>query len=129
MRTADAFLHTASGSHHLRLRLANRWWNRLRGLMLAPALPAAQAGQTCEGLILMPCNSVHGMWLRQRLDIVYLGPSPNAQPHCWPVLRLAHLKPWGISAHRGSRHTLELPAGAIDVLGVRPGDLLELRHA
>lgn len=126
MRTADALLHTSSGSHRLRLRLANHWWSRLRGLMFARALKGPQADQACEGLMLMPCNSVHGMWLRQSLDIAYLG--SGEQPNCWRVLRLTHLKPWTFSAHWRSRHTLELPAGAISALGVRVGDELELRH-
>jgi uncharacterized membrane protein (UPF0127 family) len=127
MRSADALLHTGSGSHRLRLRLANRWWQRLRGLMFAPDLQAPHIGQACEGLLLMPCNSVHGMCLRQRLDLVYLGASE--QPSCWKVLRLAQLKPWAFSVHWSSRHTLELPAGAIMAFGVRVGDVLELRGA
>lgn len=120
-------MHTGSGSHRLHLRLANRWWSRLRGLMFSAPLPAVLTGQPCEGLLLMPCNSVHGMWLRQHLDIVYLGASEP--PNCWRVLGLARLKPRGFSTHWGSRHALELPAGAINALGVRVGDQLELLHA
>jgi uncharacterized membrane protein (UPF0127 family) len=139
METRAALLHSATGSHRLRLCLARFWWQRLRGLMFAPRLPApwrtgASHAPTCGGLLLMPCQSVHGFGLREALDIAYLGPCPQAGgpagPNVprWRVIRVAQLSPWAVSAEWGSQHTLELPDGAIDFMGLRAGDVLELLH-
>lgn len=105
-------LHTASGTHPLEIALADGFWSRLRGLMLAPPLaPSA-------GLLLTRCASVHCAFMRQAIDVVYLD-ADGVVLACVP-----RLKPWRASAHRGARHTLELAAGAIDRLGIRPGDRL-----
>jgi len=105
-------LHTATGAHPLRIALADGFWSRLRGLMLAPPLaPSA-------GLLLTRCASVHCAFMRQAIDVVYLD-ADGVVLACVPRLR-----PWRASAHRGARHTLELAAGAIDRLGIRPGDRL-----
>jgi uncharacterized membrane protein (UPF0127 family) len=105
-------LHTASGAHPLRVGLADGFWRRLRGLMLAPPL-ALDAG-----LLLTGCGSVHCAFMRQAIDVVYLDAAGT-------VLRcVPHLRPWRASIGRGARHTLELAAGAIERLGIRPGDRL-----
>jgi len=112
MTDRTILLHTASGAHPLEIALADGFWSRLRGLMLAPPLaPSA-------GLLLTRCASVHCAFMRQAIDVVYLD-ADGVVLACVP-----RLKPWRASAHRGARHTLELAAGAIDRLGIRPGDLL-----
>jgi uncharacterized membrane protein (UPF0127 family) len=106
-------LHTASGAHPLRVALADGFWTRLRGLMLAaPLAPDA-------GLLLTRCASVHCAFMRQAIDVVYLD-AAGVVVKCVP-----RLKPWRASAGHGARHTLELAAGAIERLGIRPGDRLE----
>jgi uncharacterized membrane protein (UPF0127 family) len=112
MTDRTILLHTASGAHPLDIALADGFWSRLRGLMLAPPLaPSA-------GLLLTRCASVHCAFMRQAIDVVYLD-ADGVVLACVP-----RLKPWRASAHRGARHTLELAAGAIDRLGIRPGDRL-----
>jgi uncharacterized membrane protein (UPF0127 family) len=112
MTDRTILLHTASGAHPLEIALADGFWSRLRGLMLAPPLaPSA-------GLLLTRCASVHCAFMRQAIDVVYLD-ADGVVLACVPRLR-----PWRASAHRGARHTLELAAGAIDRLGIRPGDRL-----
>jgi len=112
MTDRTILLHTASGAHPLEIALADGFWSRLRGLMLAPPLaPSA-------GLLLTRCASVHCAFMRQAIDVVYLD-TDGVVLACVPRLR-----PWRASAHRGARHTLELAAGAIDRLGIRPGDRL-----
>jgi uncharacterized membrane protein (UPF0127 family) len=107
------FLHTVSGAHPLRVALADGFWTRLRGLMLAPPL-APDAG-----LLLTRCASVHCAFMRQAIDVLYLNAGGTVLK-CVPAL-----KPWRASAGPGARHTLELAAGAIARLGVKPGDRFE----
>jgi uncharacterized membrane protein (UPF0127 family) len=112
MTDRTILLHTASGAHPLDIALADGFWSRLRGLMLAaPLAPDA-------GLLLTRCASVHCAFMRQAIDVVYLD-ADGVVLGCVPRLR-----PWRASARRGARHTLELAAGAIERLGIRPGDRL-----
>lgn len=116
MNERPILLHTASGAHPLRVALADGFLTRLRGLMLAPPL-APDAG-----LLLTRCASVHCAFMRQAIDVVYLD-TAGAVVKCVP-----RVKPWRASAadpRTGARHTLELAAGAIGRLGIRPGDRLE----
>jgi len=116
MNERPILLHTASGAHPLRVALANGFLTRLRGLMLAPPL-APDAG-----LLLTRCASVHCAFMRQAIDVVYLD-AAGAVVKCVP-----RVKPWRASAadpRSGARHTLELAAGAIERLGIQPGDRLE----
>ncbi|WP_305825412.1 DUF192 domain-containing protein [Massilia brevitalea] len=116
MNERPILLHTASGAHPLRVALADGFLTRLRGLMLAPPL-APDAG-----LLLTRCASVHCAFMRQAIDVVYLD-AAGAVLKCVP-----RVKPWRASAadpRSGARHTLELAAGAIERLGVKPGDRFE----
>ena len=116
MNARPILLHTASGAHPLRVALADGFLTRLRGLMLAPPL-ALDAG-----LLLTRCASVHCAFMRQAIDVLYLDAN-GAVLKCVP-----RVKPWRASAadpRSGARHTLELAAGAIERLGVKPGDRLE----
>lgn len=113
-----AVLHTTTGRHPLRLRLADRFGSRARGLMLAPPLPDGQ------GLLLQRCASVHTAFMRAAIDVVYLD-ARGVVLRCVPGLR-----PWRLSIARtgpggGARHTLELSAGSVARLGLRPGDRLD----
>lgn len=115
MSDSPILLHTAGGVHPLRVKLADGFLSRLRGLMLAPPL-APDAG-----LLLTRCASVHCAFMRQAIDVVYLD-AAGVVRKCVP-----RLQPWRASAagKSGARHTLELAAGAIERLGVKPGDRLE----
>ena len=116
MNQRPILLHTASGAHPLRVALADGFLTRLRGLMLAPPL-APDAG-----LLLTRFASVHCAFMRQAIDVVYLD-AAGAVLKCVP-----RVKPWRASAadpRSGARHTLELAAGAIERLGVKPGDRFE----
>jgi len=48
------------------VRVAERWWFRLRGMIGHPE-PARG-----EGLLIRPCEGVHMHWMRYPLDIVFL---------------------------------------------------------
>src|SRR5437879_5149366 len=64
--TGNCTLVTASGAHRLDVRLANNILTRFWGLMLRGALRPTQ------GLLLTPCFSVHGAFMRYPIDVVYL---------------------------------------------------------
>lgn len=118
-----ATLHTRSGAHPLQLKLADHFGARLHGLMGAAPLAAQQ------GLWLSPCSSVHGLFLRQGLDLLFLGAAQRqGATQVYPVQHTAHLRPWGAKAHFGSRHTLELPAGSLAAMQVQPGDTVVLHR-
>ena len=113
-------LTTRSGKRSLSIRVANHFFSRLRGLMLAPPLLHDQ------GLLITRCRSVHTGFMRAAIDVVYLD-QDGVVTECD-----ANLRPWrgSRSGKRGidgirpgrARHTLELAAGSIERLQIRPGD-------
>ena len=119
---ALAILRTASGRHHLSLRVANEFFGRLRGLILAPPL------QADHGLLLTRCNSVHTCFMRDGVDVVYLD-GRGVVTKCVP-----DLQPWRASTaylrlpphvrRPLAVHVLELAPGTIQRLNVGPGSRL-----
>ncbi len=111
-------LHTASGAHPLDLRLANTFLSHFYGLMLRKAL------QPDQGLLITRCPSVHSLFMRFAIDVIYLDRS-GLVTRCTP-----HLKPWRASAGRSrltghaTAHALELPAGSIQRLHIETGNRL-----
>lgn len=95
-------------------RLANSFWTRFKGLMGKPSLPAG------EGLIIVPCNSVHCFGMKFAIDVLYLSRAGE-------VLRVASdMLPGSIGPLvKGARAVLELPAGTAEAAGVKAGDRLE----
>jgi uncharacterized membrane protein (UPF0127 family) len=85
---------------------------RARGLLFRRVLP--------EALLLRPCTSVHGAWMRVPLDVALLSAD----------LRVVHtqvLRPWGMTApRRGVTQVLEAPAGSFARWGLRPDSQVAL---
>jgi len=96
-----------------RVRLADSFWRRFRGLMLSPQLAAD------EGLLLLGCGSIHMLFMRFPIDAVFLDRAHT-------VLRVARaLRPWiGTAVCPGACACLELAAGAAADLG--EGDRLRI---
>ena len=111
-------LHTASGAHPLDLRLANTFFSRFLGLLLRTALRPDQ------GLPITRCPSVHSLFMRFAIDVIYLDQS-GLVTRC-----TSRLKPWRASAGRSrlaghaTAHALELPAGSIQRLHIETGSRL-----
>ncbi|MFY9115304.1 MAG: DUF192 domain-containing protein [Dethiobacteria bacterium] len=102
------------------IRLANviparTFFQRLRGLMFTKELPAGKV------LMITPCRSVHTFFMRYPIDILFLDRNLRVVEAC-PVLKPNRLSPIVKEAH----HVLELPAGTIDRLKIRPGDQLKI---
>lgn len=81
--------------------LADRWYLRLRGLLLRAPLRAG------EGLLIVPCNSVHTLGMRYALDLLFLDRAGRV------VGWRADVKPWRGAWCRGAHSTLEMPAGSL----------------
>jgi uncharacterized membrane protein (UPF0127 family) len=93
----------------LRLRVANGFWARLRGLMWS------NGPNLGEAMLLRHCASVHTCFLFEPLDVAYLDNDGI-------VVRLVpKLLPWRVSCCRTAAHTLELQRGAIAAFGLSVG--------
>ena len=97
------------------VRHADRTWSRVVGLLGRRSLAED------EGLLLTPCTSIHTLFMRFPIDILYL----NREHAVVKVVK--DLQPFRVSAClRGAHSILELPTGAIDASGTQVGDRLAL---
>ena len=101
-----------------RIGVADGWWARLRGLLGRPA-PAEG-----EGLLLVPCRSVHMFGMRGALDVAFVDPDGT-------VIAAYHALPPGGRTrwHRRAHAALELPPGTLRRTDTREGDRLAWRGA
>ena len=100
--------------------MADTFWRRLVGLM-----GKAELGDN-SGLILTPCNSVHTMFMRFPIDVIFLN-------HKLEILLIKQdLRPWSISPIvAGAQYVLEVNAGKAlegrtevgDTIDFLPGDI------
>ena len=94
----------------LEIELADNFLKRLCGLMFRRRLEIGR------GLLLTPCNSVHMLFMRFAIDVIYLD-----ENFCIKKI-VRDLTPWlGLSACFGARSALELPSGEADRLNLRVG--------
>jgi len=101
-----------------RARLADGFFQRFRGLMLSPPLKEG------EGLLLVPCNQIHMMFMRFPIDAVFLSNQNE-------VVTVYHsLTPWfGFSKwHREAEKVLEIPAGLAKKMKLQNGDRLSIEN-
>jgi uncharacterized membrane protein (UPF0127 family) len=96
-----------------RLAVAERWWQRLRGLLGRRALDDGEA------LLLAPCRGVHMLGMRFAIDVAFVtrdGKVVAVYPALAPGTRTRmHRDAWG---------ALELAAGALATSGTVIGDRL-----
>ena len=101
-------------SVRLSIRRAERWPDRLRGLLGAP--PPAPG----HALLITPCASVHTAFMRYPIDVVFVD-------HRGRILKVVSaLPPWRATACLWARHTLELAAGEARRIGLAPGMEIDL---
>lgn len=96
-----------------RVRMADRWWLRLKGLLGAPPLEKG------EGLVITPCRAVHMVGMRRALDVLFLDRE----------MRVVALHPGLLPGSRTrwnplALHAVELPEGMVEATGTRCGDRL-----
>ena len=73
-----------------------------------------------EGLLLKPCGSVHTLFMRFPIDVVFLDRELSVL-----AVRPA-VPPWRTAGARGAKVALELAAGEAMRLGIEPGLRLRL---
>jgi uncharacterized membrane protein (UPF0127 family) len=94
-------------------RVADRFWPRLIGLMLARPLPPG------AGLMIVPCSSIHTQFMHFPIDVLYV----NNEDVIVGIDR--NLLPWRIGRfYKEVHYVVELPAGGAEVCQV--GDKLEI---
>ncbi len=100
-------------SSALQISQARGFWSRFKGLMLTRELAPGRA------LLITRCPSVHTMFMRYPLDIVFVDAG-------WVVVRIAtHVRPWRASwGGPRAAHALELANGVARDLGIGVGDRL-----
>ncbi len=114
-----AYLHvrnvTRDADLGQKVRVASSFMRRAVGLLSASSLG------TGEGLWISPCSSVHTLFMRFPIDILFLDSEGL-------VLDGSTVVPWRISTWvRRSRGVLEIPAGTIKKTGTRVGDRIEMK--
>ena len=95
------------------IEVARSHWQRMRGLLGRDGLPTG-GGMRFDGT-----SSIHMAFMRFPIDVLYLDRRGR-------TVKLVHdLKPWRLSAARGAKVTIELPAGTLRALDIRAGDQIE----
>jgi len=95
------------------VKLANTFWQRLKGLLGTRLLPLGQ------GLIIKPCNSVHTFGMGYPIDVLFVDGN-----HC--IIKIVeNMLPSKMSMSSGSQYVVELPAGTAHRTACCVGDILE----
>ncbi|WP_443111076.1 DUF192 domain-containing protein [Bremerella sp. P1] len=96
-----------------RLHLATSFWRRFRGLQLSPPLPVD------EGLLLVPCRSVHTQFMRFAIDIYFFSASGEV------LSRKLNARPWvSVAADRSASFAIETSTREFPLLEVGQNILL-----
>jgi uncharacterized membrane protein (UPF0127 family) len=104
------FLRTKS--NRVKIYVADRFFTRLRGLI-------GHELKEDEGLLLIPCNQIHSMFMSYPIDVVYL--SEERQ-----VIRIDRgMRPWSLGPRiKDCRFILELRGGSVQRYGLTVGSNL-----
>jgi len=97
-----------------RIEVASSFWARFRGLMGRKSLAEG------EGLLLVPCSSIHCLGMKFAIDAIFLDKE-------YRVVDIhPNMKPGAIASHRNAHSILELKAGEADSHQVQIGERLKL---
>jgi uncharacterized membrane protein (UPF0127 family) len=103
--------------------LIERVWRADTMLARAMGLLGRPPLRPSEGMMIMPCSSIHTFGMRYELDVVFMDVANK-------VVRVIHgLGKWRIAVSPRAKWTLELPAGEAERLHIRMGDELKWRRA
>ena len=97
-------------------RVADNLWTRMRGLI------GSQPLEPGEGLVILPCKSIHTHFMGFAIDVLYVNKAHEVvgDDHAMPPWRFGRI-------HRHARFVIELPAGALRSTGTQPGDQLQVQ--
>jgi len=92
------------------LEVAERTFERMRGLLGRPGLAPG------SGLLIADCGHVHSFFMKFAIDLIWIDDQ-------WRVVKLARrVPPWRFSGAWRASRVVELPAGALDGMGLAVGD-------
>lgn len=98
------------------LAVARSFFHRLMGLMGKKSLGKS------EGLMLIPCNSIHTCFMKFPIDVVFLNIDHKV------IFMKKSVKSWRfINVVRKSYAVIEMPEGTIENKKISAGDLLILK--
>lgn len=110
MKSVRVFQDGSGVSVGSKVRVADSWWGRLRGLL---ARPPVRPG---EGLLLIGCGSVHTVGMTYPIDVAFLDVDGTVVRH------ITRLDPYRVKLGGPEAvHALELPAGRLEDTGTVPG--------
>jgi len=96
-----------------RASLAAKMLERMKGLLGRTSLPEG------EGLVIIPCTSIHTFWMRFAIDAVFFDRTKRV------VSVYKGLKPFRASSwHPMAAGVIEVPAGTAGKAGIEAGDQL-----
>ncbi len=96
-------------------RMANTFFSRLVGLLNRNSLKKSEA------LILTPSNSIHSLFMRFTIDVIFLDKTGKV------TALLPSFKPFRLSPiYFNSRSTIELPEHTLDLTQTRVGDIIQI---
>jgi uncharacterized membrane protein (UPF0127 family) len=104
-----------------RVELADSFFSKFLGLMGRRALDSG------SGLYLTGTNSIHMLFMRFAIDVLFVGAPRDDGAR--PVVALkSNLRPWSgvVWWVRGARGAIELPAGTLAESGLRVGEYVTL---
>jgi uncharacterized membrane protein (UPF0127 family) len=106
------------------LEVASSFWGKFMGLMGRPTMPDG------AGLWLGGTNNIHMMFMRFRMDAVFLSKADASGSRRVVALRRA-MRPWTgvVWFARGADGVIELPAGVIEATDTAIGDEVRLTGA
>ena len=99
-----------------RCEVADTFVRRFRGLMGRRDIGGADA------MVIRPAGSVHTFFMRFPIDVVYRDRDDRV------VKVVEALRPWRMSAARGAKSVVELPAGDAARRGIEEGVMLEIHR-
>jgi uncharacterized protein len=94
--------------------VADTSFSRLKGLLGRKALADS------EGLLIRPAGSIHTLFMRMPIDVVFLDREHKV------VKVVGRLHPWRVAAARGASRVLELGEGTCARAALAVGERLEL---
>jgi hypothetical protein len=112
VRVARAKIVSSDATIAAQTEIATSMWSRFWGLMFRKRLDDDAA------LLIDPCSSVHTMFMRFPIDVVFLDEDNRV------VKVSAGLRPWRIGLAKGARRVLEMPAGAASSAGLQVDDMI-----
>lgn len=115
MRTVQ--LQFAGSGSCLKVLVAESWLSRLIGLLRYNRIDNE------TGLWLVPCSSIHTMWMRFSIDVVFL------DAECKVLKVKENVRPFGFCvAPKGTESVLEVAAMNANRLGFAVNDKIKLKQ-